>query len=102
MLVLQDRLLEYMRQVFEFSHIGTSVIGDALQFHSYRVIEDKRRRLLISLDECLSTDANGVNACLGLQADPKIELERIFQILEEKISRESSFLLSFVPSDIRY
>ena len=37
----------------------------------------------------ISTDANGISLCLGLQAEAKIELNQIIEYLETRISEET-------------
>lgn len=92
-LVLQDYLLTYMRQAFQFEHVEDARLGDSMQFHTYTLAQAKNGSFRLKLAERLSTDAAGVAACLGLQADPNITLERIVRLLEEKISPETLFSL---------
>lgn len=84
-LVVQDHLLSYMRHEFEFNHLHRARIGDAMHFHSYRLRNERGSRRL-ELADRVSTDASGIAACLGLQAEAKIELEVIIAELERKIS----------------
>ncbi len=84
-LVIQDRLLDYLRSEFNFSHLSNVHVGDTMHIHSYKMDED-RGRFKIQLDTRLSTDAAGVAECLGIQAETKIELEAIVAELEKKIS----------------
>jgi len=84
-LVIQDCLLEYLRDQFQFGHVTSVRTGDTMHIHSYRLEED-RSEFGIELDTRLSTDAKGVAECLGIQAETKVELESIIAELEKKIS----------------
>ena len=85
-LVIQDVLLEYLRRNFQFNHIDQSRIGDPVQVHSYNVQEEESRAGDLHMAERLSTDSQGIATSLGLQMDPNIELVRIIEQLEAKIS----------------
>lgn len=87
-LVAQDCLMEYMRNAFSFDHLVRSRVGHAMHFHSYRVNMD-HTGLRLRLDERLSTHANGIAQCLGLQVSPNVELEEIVSQLEAKLSPET-------------
>lgn len=93
-LVIQDCLLEYMKREFRFEHFRQAVLGDSMHIHSYRMDEQDDMTLRIELDSRLSTDANGIAACLGLQAGARVELEEIIGRLEGKISRDTLFSFS--------
>ena len=86
MLVIQNVLLEYLRRNFQFNHIGQSRVGDPVQVHSYNVQEEESSTGDLHLAERLSTDSQGIATSLGLQMDPNIELARIIEQLEAKIS----------------
>ncbi len=85
-LVVQNHLLNYMQGEFSFDHISkVAKIGDPMHFHSYSL--DKSENLYhLKLTERLSTDSNGIAKCIGLQAEAKIELEIIFQVIQAKLS----------------
>ena len=74
-LVLQDGLLDYMRKAFAFDHIQGVRDGDPMQFHSRTVSIGTASLYSLQLKERVSTDAEGVAACLGLQVSPKVELK---------------------------
>ena len=93
-LVVQDHLLEYMKRAFRFDHVRHAVLGDSMHLHSYRVDEQANTALRIELDSRFSTDAHGIAACLGLQADERVALEEITARLEAKVSGETLFSLS--------
>lgn len=93
-LVLQDQLLAYMQKIFSFAHITSVRAGDPMHFHAYNLLMNNSHAQL-QLSQRLSTDSNGIAACLGLQAEPHIDLSEIISQLEDKISDET--LLSFFP-----
>ena len=91
-LVTQDRLLEYMTHEFNFGHLkNPAAIGDSTHLHAYKmeVQEDKSYQLI--LKSRLSTDAEGIATCLGLQAEARVELEEIIRALQVKISPATLF-----------
>ena len=83
-LVLQDCLLDYMRREFAFDHVKGVRGGDAMQFHSYE-LRRERTSYTLSLNERVSTDSEGIAACLGLQVDSKVELREILEQIEAKL-----------------
>ncbi len=89
-LVMQDRLLQYLKDAFDFGHVGVANVGDAMHFHSYRFGECDGH-FNIDLVSRLSTGAEGVGVCLGLKADPKVEFTSIALEVERKLSRETVF-----------
>lgn len=91
-LVIQDRLLDYMNREFNFGHLnGNADINDPMHFHSYGVSQKDNGDYGLFLDRRLSTDTDGISVCLGLQAEAKIELEQIVRNLEAKISEQTLF-----------
>ena len=92
-LVIQDFLLEYLRENFQFSHVGDVRLGDPMQIHSYSMNRKGERLYSLRLDSRLSTDSTGIATSLGLQAEANIDLEQIVQRLETKISRHTLFTL---------
>ena len=92
-LVIQDFLLEYLRENFQFSHVGDVRLGDTMQIHSYNMNRKGERLYSLRLDSRLSTDSTGIATSLGLQAEANIDLEQIVQRLETKISRHTLFTL---------
>jgi hypothetical protein len=92
-LVLQDCLLDYMKREFVLDHLNVPArIGDSMHIHSYELkcLENDFR---IELGSRLSTDSEGVAACLGLQANAKVDLNQIIAELEQKISPETLLTL---------
>lgn len=93
-LVLQNHLLSYMKREFSFSHLSQSPkIGDAMHFHAYSLTIGDDNNYHISLTERLSTDSVGIASAMGLQAQAKVELEIIVNLLESKISQSTLFTL---------
>lgn len=94
-LVLQDNLLEYMSREFSFSHISnTPSVGHAMHFHSYQLVEPDGCYKELKLMRRMSTDAAGISACLGLQAQARVELEIILDALQSKISPKTLFTIA--------
>lgn len=91
-LVIQDRFLSYMNREFKFDHVKNPArTGDSLHIHSYQMERATDGNLRLSLAARLSTDADGVAVCLGLQAESRVELEQIVSALEAKISPATVF-----------
>lgn len=82
----QDHLLNYMSGEFNFEHLNNpALIGASKHLHSYK-LDHNKNSFRLNLKSRLSTDANGIATCLGLQAEAKIELEQIIAELEKKIN----------------
>jgi len=96
-LVVQNHLLDYMRAEFDFAHLGNARVGDAMHFHSYK-LNELGASWRLELDSRVSTDAEGIAKCLGLQAEAKVELEIIIAELEKKMS--SNTVLSLGPTPL--
>ena len=62
-----------------------------MHIHSYNMAKQENGTYLLQLDSRLSTDSQGIAVCLGLQAQASVELEKIVQQLETKISRDTLF-----------
>lgn len=92
-LVIQDKLLGYMAKEFRFDHLkNPAAIGDSMHLHSYALSNNQNGGIKLSMSSRLSTDADGIGACLGLQAEARIELEQIIFSLEAKISTSTLFV----------
>ena len=86
-LVIQDKLLNYMSREFKFDHLrNPASIGDSVHLHAYRMNVQADKSYKLTMQSRLSTDADGIGLCLGLQAEARIELEQIIQALQAKIS----------------
>jgi len=90
-LVIQDFLLDYLREQFRFSHLKNVRQGDAMQLHSYRMAKQVNNSYKLELADRISTDSKGIAECLGLQAEAKVELEKIIEQLESKLSEQTRF-----------
>lgn len=91
-LVVQDNLLAYMSREFKFDHLrGSASIGDSMHLHAYRLDMQPDKSYKLALQSRLSTDADGIGLCLGLQAEARIELDQIIQALQAKISASTLF-----------
>lgn len=93
-LVLQDHFFTTMRNTFNFDTLSNPAkIGDAMHFHAYAFsrLDDRYR---INLSERLSTDSEGIARGLGLNVSPRVELEKITSILEDKISASDATLFT--------
>lgn len=92
-LVVQDILLAYMRSSFAFSHLGMANIAEPMHFHSYSLIRSEEGHGL-DLCERLSTDTEGIQRCLGLQVEARVELELVIKALQGKISDQTLFVIA--------
>jgi hypothetical protein len=100
-LVVQDHLLAYMARQFKMDHLEPAGVGNPLQIHSYR-LDSSESGYRLALANRYSTDTQGVAACLGLQASPKIELLAIVAELERKLSAKTLFTIgSTLPVSAR-
>ena len=91
-LVLQNKLLDYMAKEFNFSHLrNPASIGDAMHIHAYELGNRDLGEWRLILNSRMSTDVEGVGMCLGLQAEAKLEMKQIVQMLQKKISQETLF-----------
>ena len=91
-LIMQDRLLEYMVREFNFDHLkNPAVIGDSMHLHAYKMEPQEDKSYQLILKSRLSTDAEGIATCLGLKAEARVELEEIIRALQEKISPATLF-----------
>jgi hypothetical protein len=92
-LVIQDELLNYMSREFRFDHLrNPASIGDSMHLHAYRLDAQADKSYKLAMQARLSTDADGIGICLGLQAEARIELEQIIQALQAKISASTLFV----------
>lgn len=91
-LVVQDKLLSYMSREFNFGHLkNPGVIGDSMHFHAYQMRPQPNGAFKLALSSRLSTDAEGIGLCMGLQAEARVELEQIVQALQAKVSAATLF-----------
>jgi hypothetical protein len=92
-LVIQDFLLEYLRKEFQFSHLKNARMGDPMNLHAYGMAVQKNQSYRLDLASRFSTDSDGIAVCLGLQAETKVELGKILDQIESKISKDTLFRL---------
>lgn len=91
-LVIQNRLLSYMTGEFKFDHLRSPTsIGHSVHFHPYELSIGATGNFQLGLQTRLSTDADGIAICLGMQAEPRVELAHIVASLEAKISNATRF-----------
>ena len=91
-LVLQDKLLNYMEQEFDFAHLTSPAsVGDSMHFHAYSINEQPDLSYNLSMENRWSTDVDGISTCLGLHTEAKVELQQIIQKLESKLSSSTLF-----------
>jgi len=92
-LVIQDHFMEYVKANFRFEHLNVARLGDSMHFHQYSLNKTRDGKFSLKLDSRFSTDAHGISISLGLQADANVELERMMETLEKKISDETRLIL---------
>jgi hypothetical protein len=85
-LVIQDHFMSYMRSQFRFEHLQNARLGDPLHIHTYELLDAEDAGYHLQLEAQLSTDSDGVARALGLQADPKLELDGLLRLLEAKMN----------------
>lgn len=91
-LVLQNRLFSYMAREFDFEHLRQpAALGDSMHLHVYHLEEQTDHSMMMAMESHLSTDAQGIAKCLGLQAEDRLELEQIVAALEAKLSSSTVF-----------
>lgn len=91
-LVVQDSLLAYMHREFNFGHLHQPAVqGDSMHLHSYRLDKNPQLEYTMNLAARLSTDSEGIATCLGLQAEARVELQMILEVLESKLSLDNRF-----------
>ena len=92
-LIVQDKLLDYMSREFKFDHLrNPASIGDSMHFHAYRMDRQADQSYKLVMQSRLSTDADGIGICLGLQAEALIELDQIIAAQQAKISPATLFV----------
>lgn len=92
-LVVQDKLLNYMSREFKFDHLHNPTrISDSMHLHSYQMNEQVDKSYKLTMHSRLSTDADGIGICLGLQVEARVELEQIVKALQSKISTSTIFI----------
>jgi hypothetical protein len=77
-----------MKKEFSFEHIREAKLGDSMHFHAY-ALNEVRNQPRLCFSSSISTDANGIATCLGLNVSPSVELETIISTLQAKISEKT-------------
>ena len=95
-LIIQDRLLNYMASEFTFDHLNDPRVSDPMHFHAYRLERGDERHEL-DLVRRLSTDTDGIAKCLGLQSEARIEIDIIVKLIEQKLSDRTRFEFNKPP-----
>jgi hypothetical protein len=90
-LIVQECFRDYMAREFNFAHMRSARQGDSFHLHSYALDEANENSLKLHLSNRISTDANGIALCLGLQAEAKIELESMIRYIQARISEKTLF-----------
>ncbi len=88
-LVVQGFLLQYLQGQFQFSHLGPARAGDPMHLHAYAMAGGAGAGFRLDLANRLSTDTDGIARCLGLQAEAKVETQRIMALLAAKITKDT-------------
>lgn len=84
-LIVQTPLFQHMLQDFDFNSIVGVRTGDPIHIHSY-LLNSFDNHFSLSLDTRISTDSTGMARCLGLNAEPEVDLQVLIQTLERKIN----------------
>ena len=84
-LIVQDRLMNRLRENFQFDHVQNAKLGHSMHFHSYS-LSDSDQGLRLELASRSSTDAVGIAKALGMATAENISLTQFLAILESKVS----------------
>lgn len=87
-LVVQDRLLGYMRETFSFDHIRGMRAHDPLHLHSYR-LDLGARSSHLELVERLSTTAAGIEKALARRATTAAPTKDLAERLQDRLSPQT-------------
>ncbi len=99
-LVVQDRLLDYMTRAFQFGHLVAARTSDPMHFHAYGMMPGIGGDHRLSLATRLSTDSAGVARALGLQDDARVELDIVHKAIEQRITDRTRFDLDRPPAPL--
>ncbi|MCL2713768.1 MAG: hypothetical protein FWD68_04015 [Alphaproteobacteria bacterium] len=89
-LVFQDRLLDYMTREFSFDHLRDARRADPMHFHAYGLLPARGGHQLVLKKE-LSTDAEGVARCLGMQEGGDVQLDVILGLIGARLTMDTRF-----------
>ena len=91
-LVTQDVFFHYMSREFSFGHLNNPAItSDSMHFHAYSMDKQTDDSYKLTMSSRLSTTSEGIETCLGLKGDARVELLKIVQTLETKLSPDTLF-----------
>lgn len=91
-LVVQDKLLEYMTREFNFGRLkNPAVAGDSLHVHAYCTRLQPGGSYKVVLASRISTDGDGIAACLNLRREPRLDLENMVREIQARISPATLF-----------
>ncbi|MEH3047117.1 NotI family restriction endonuclease [Sphingomonas adhaesiva] len=99
-LIVQDRLLAYMKREFCFDHVVAARVSDPMHFHAYELTRSANGTHSLSLATRLSTDSEGVAKALGLQNEATVDLEVIHRAIERRITQSTRFDFRQPPSPL--
>ncbi|MFH1731826.1 MAG: hypothetical protein ABIF82_09275, partial [Planctomycetota bacterium] len=60
---------------------------------SYRMAQQPNKSYRLELVQRVSTDSEGIAVCLGLQAEAKVDLKKIIEQIQSKLSDNTRFEL---------
>lgn len=87
-LIVQEPLMKYMVQEFDFSHVSEPFVGNTVHFHSYS-LATSGTELKLTLASRKSTDSAGIGKCLGLREESAVDLQELVAVLEAKLSDDN-------------
>lgn len=99
-LIVQNRLLDYMIKEFSFGHLNGPRTSDPMHFHAYSLAPEKNEGHRLQLAKRLSTDTDGIAKCLGLQSEAKVDLDVILRSIEKKITARTLFNVNQAPPPV--
>lgn len=92
LLVIQDKLFEYLAKEFNTEALGEPLISNAFHIHTY-ALKNERKGLVLDLSERFSADSQGVAKLLGMRQTGNAKLDELHQRIEAKLS--DSTLIKF-------
>lgn len=99
-LVVQDRLLDYMAKEFSFGHLTEPRTSDPMHIHAYCLAAQNKAGHRLDLVRRLSTDTAGIAKCLGLQSEAKMDLNVMLRLIEQKITARTLFNIGQTPPPV--
>lgn len=87
-LIVQKPFLEYMQSQFDFSCFRDAEDSDPIHIHSY-VLNQEGSHYRIRMDDCISTDLEGMTRCLAPYSEESMDPEEFANRLISKASSET-------------